>query len=199
MGWLARHPARKRTARPRARRGRLPGHPSGAVWGSVVVALALANVVAANPVDPPWIPGLYDDADPDQLVSQALSSESWLGPSIPAILCVLSTIVLAWSRRLEWRRAARNQQVARAPPGLPAASMGVFSADMRSAERAPLAHLIVRRSSSLRRFRRVWTAGIATVGVEESEKGAAGVDSSELAFRHDKKPSTNQCAEGLSV
>jgi hypothetical protein len=174
-GRLAHLPVRKRAVRRRARRGRLPCPPARAVWGSVVlVALVLAVpvIVAANPVDPTWLPGFYDDADPEQLVSQALSPESWLGATIPVVLCVLSTIALAWSRRLGWRRADRTEQVARAPPGLPAVSTRVVSADRRSVERAPLAHLIVRRSSSLLRLRRASTSGIDTAGIEEGEKGS---------------------------
>jgi hypothetical protein len=197
-GRLARLPVRKRAARRRARRGRLPCPPARAVWGSVaLVALTLAvpGIVAANPVDQIWIPGLYDDADPDQLVSQALSPESWLGAAIPVILCILATVALAWPKRPGWWRADRNEQVARAPPGV-RASTCVFSADLRSAERGPLAHLTVRRSSSLRRFRRASTSGIDTAGVGEGDRGSpASILRSSLSGT--PKPSTNQCVEGF--
>jgi hypothetical protein len=156
-----------------------------------MLALAVPVIVATNPVDPTWLPGLYDDADSDQLVSQALSPESWLGAAIPIILCVLSTIALAWSRRLGWRRADRTEQVARAPPGLAAASTRVVSADLRSAERAPLAHLTVRLSSSLRRLRRASTSGIDTACIEEGENGApASILRSSLSGT--TRPSRNQ-------
>jgi hypothetical protein len=138
-----------------------------------MLALAVPVIVATNPVDPTWLPGLYDDADSDQLVSQALSPESWLGAAIPIILCVLSTIAVAWSRRLGWRRADRTEQVARAPPDPPAASTRVLSADLRSAGRAPPTHLLLRRSPSLRRLHL-----------------------SDLAIWHDKALA-NQCAEGF--
>jgi hypothetical protein len=181
-------PVRKRAVRRRARHGRVPCPPARAVWSSVaLVALALAIpvIVATNPVDPTLLPGLYDDADPDQLVSHALSPESWLDAAIPVILCVLSTIAFAWSRRLEWRHPDRRDQVARAPPGLPALSARVFSVDLRSAGRALLAHLTIRRSSSLRRFRHTSTSGIDTTGIEEGEKGSPASNSSELAISHD--------------
>jgi len=181
-------PVRKRAVRRRARHGRVPCPPARAVWSSVaLVALALAIpvIVATNPVDPTLLPGLYDDADPDQLVSHALSPESWLDAAIPVILCVLSTIAFAWSRRLEWRHPDRRDQVARAPPGLPALSARVFSVDLRSAGRALLAHLTIRRSSSLRRFRHTSTSGIDTTGIEEGAKGSPASNSSELAISHD--------------
>lgn len=117
--WLARLPVSKRAARRQARCGRLACRPAGAVWGWVVLlvlALAVPVIVATNPVDSTWLGGLYDDADSDQLISHALSPESWLDAAMPVVLCVLSTIALAWSRRLGWRRTGRAEQVARAPP-----------------------------------------------------------------------------------
>jgi hypothetical protein len=44
------------------------------------LVLAIPVIVAANPVDPTWILGLYDDADSDQLITQphgAIPRHGW--------------------------------------------------------------------------------------------------------------------------
>jgi hypothetical protein len=122
-------------------RGRSACRPAAVTWGTlllVILALAVPVIVAANPVDPTWVPGVYDDADPDQLVSQALSPESWLSAALPVILCLLTTIAPVWLSRQGRSGADRSEQVARAPPGLAGTSTTrIFSIDPRCTERPP--------------------------------------------------------------
>jgi len=196
--------------RPRARRsgptsrrgrGRSRCRPVNTTCGArllVILVLAIPVMVAANPIDPTWLAGFYDDADPDQLVSQALSPESWLSAALPVILCLLTTIAPVWLSRRGRRGADRSEQVARAPPGLAGTSTTrMFSIDPRYTERARLAHLTLRRSSSLRRFRRASTSGIDTAGVEEGEQGSPASSILPSSRSGTTKPSTNQCVEGF--
>jgi hypothetical protein len=115
----------------------------------VALVLAAPVMVAANPVDQIWIPGLYDDADTDQLVTQAMSPESWLGAAIPILPCVLSSTATAWSSRSECRVADRRAPGARAPPLLRATPVRLFPLDARHTQSARLALLTLRRSSFL--------------------------------------------------
>jgi|SRR6516164_7126400 len=54
---------------------------------SLTLVLGIPVLVAANPIDPFWQPGFYDDADPDQLVTHALSAESVDPPGHPMESC----------------------------------------------------------------------------------------------------------------
>jgi hypothetical protein len=118
----------------------------------VALVLAVPVVVVANPVDQIWIPGLYDDADTDQMVLQAMSPESLLGTAIPVVWCLLSSIAVVWSSRSRCMGAVKSGLVARAPPHLCGAPTRLFSLDARRAEGAGLAILTIQRTSFLPRF-----------------------------------------------
>jgi hypothetical protein len=80
-----------------------------------VITLAIPVVVAANPVDPSWIPGLYDDGDGDQLITHAMSPEALIGPTVVALVCILSGAMVV-HRRPSWHwRAVIGGASARAP------------------------------------------------------------------------------------
>jgi hypothetical protein len=60
----------------------------------VILALAIPVIVAANPSDPIWRPGLYDDADTDHLVRNVVSPESLIGVSVLGIVCLLTSLLV---------------------------------------------------------------------------------------------------------
>jgi hypothetical protein len=115
----ARLPTERKVLRKPVHGGRSASCHSRAAWGSVALAalaLAVPLIVAANPVDQTWIPGLYDEADTDQLVSHAISPESWLSVALPVVLCLFASIALARSSRRTYNGAHRSESVARPPP-----------------------------------------------------------------------------------
>jgi hypothetical protein len=118
---------RNGSASSRGRGRRLRRLADTAVGAVLLTALALAVpvMVAANPVDPTWLPGLYDDADTDQLVSKTLSPENWVGAALPTILCLLSGPILAWSSYSGYQDAGWSEAVARGPPRLASTSIWV--------------------------------------------------------------------------
>src|SRR5262249_46868883 len=81
-----------------ARRGRPPSRRFQSRTARVVLfltlVLAVPVILFANPIDPTWKPGWYDDADADQLVLQTLSPESMVG------LAVLVLFILSGRARL---------------------------------------------------------------------------------------------------
>ena len=48
----------------------------------LLLILAIPVIVTANPLDPNWQPGWYDDGDTDQLVTQTMSPESMVGLAV---------------------------------------------------------------------------------------------------------------------
>jgi len=53
-----------------------------------MLMLVIPLIAAVNSVDPTWILGLYDDADSDQLITQAMSPESMIGLAASLVLCL---------------------------------------------------------------------------------------------------------------
>jgi hypothetical protein len=146
-----------------ARRGRLSSCRPHAVWGSIALAaltLGVPVIAAVNPVDPSWIPGFYDDGDYDQLVSHAISPESWLGVVLEVVLCLLASIALARWSRPTYGGAHRREPVARAPPG----RSSVF--------RACHGHLIIRPALSFSRSHRPSVSGGDTAGPVDTEQSS---------------------------
>lgn len=55
----------------------------GVLVGSVLLVLtALPSLAYASPPDPSWIPGLYDDADYDDVVVLVTAGIAWVGPDL---------------------------------------------------------------------------------------------------------------------
>jgi hypothetical protein len=132
----------------RGRRARLSSRSWYDTWGSmllVALALGVPVIVAANPVDSTWLPGLYDDADTDQLVTQTMSPEAWIGLTVLVIVYCLSSRTIVGPNALWSRTAARGGLSARAPPRLPDTSARVFALDLRYAEHVRLAQLLIQR------------------------------------------------------
>jgi hypothetical protein len=77
----------RRSLGVRARRTRR--YPRYAARAILLLALVLAIpiIAAANPIDPTWQSGWYDDGDTDQLVTQTMSPESMIGLVVMAFVC----------------------------------------------------------------------------------------------------------------
>jgi hypothetical protein len=86
----------------------------------LVSALALlAPLALANPPDPNWIRGLYDDGDLDNVISIITLSDAWLEPS--PLDASSTPIVIALLNQTDERSApseALPVMQARAPPAL---------------------------------------------------------------------------------
>jgi hypothetical protein len=54
----------------------------------LAVGLALPVLAHASPPDPSWIPGVYDDADFDDVVTRVVSGTGSVGPGILDVLDV---------------------------------------------------------------------------------------------------------------
>ena len=63
--------------------------PHEGLGGCVLLSLFLTIpvIAAVNPIDPVWEPGLYDDADTDQLVTQTSSLEGMIGLALLVLAC----------------------------------------------------------------------------------------------------------------
>jgi hypothetical protein len=69
--------------------------PGGLVWVLVALIITLTGAAYANPPDPSWIPGLYDDDDFDNVVDFITSSAGVAVALVISDLCpVQSPIVL---------------------------------------------------------------------------------------------------------
>ena len=82
----------------RSRRGSI----SSPLWrGALVVSVllvltALPSLAYASPPDPSWIPGLYDDADYDDVVVLVTAGVAWVGPDlVPDLQPILSPVAPA--------------------------------------------------------------------------------------------------------
>ena len=54
----------------------------------LTLLLVIPLIAGMNSVDPTWIPGLYDDADGDLLITQAMSPESMIGLAALLVVCL---------------------------------------------------------------------------------------------------------------
>lgn len=145
-------------------RGRRAGGGRSRLLLAALVLVA-PIVVAANPADPSWIPGFYDDADSDQLTSQAMTPESLLGADLPILLCLVFTAAAVWPRRSVCRVAVRRVFGARGPPvpcGVPASA---FSA--RRLGHSP-ACLSIQHASCRSRGGRPLVRGSDTAALEDA-------------------------------
>ncbi|HXJ83682.1 MAG TPA: hypothetical protein VMS64_33965 [Candidatus Methylomirabilis sp.] len=52
----------------------------------MIFQVGLSALAVARPVDPSWIPGIYGDADYDDVVALATSGTGNGGPVVPALL-----------------------------------------------------------------------------------------------------------------
>jgi len=116
-----------------------------------IVTLAGPVLVAANPVDPTWQPGLYDDADTDQLVVQTLSPEGMIGVAALMLVCLL-----LYSTPIEpsvpcRQRVSGEEADARGPPGPSIKSTNQSMAPCFN--RARVALLVFHPSPPLQAFR----------------------------------------------
>ena len=59
------------------------------IW-LVSLILAIPVITTANPTDPSWRPGLYDEADSDQLITQILSADAMIGLTMLMLACLVS-------------------------------------------------------------------------------------------------------------
>jgi hypothetical protein len=84
----------------------------------LLAPVALADLALASPPDPTWIPGLYDDADGDDVVSLVASGTGQTPPAAPTILPFVARPIARLTPTPErlprglWASAARP----RAPP-----------------------------------------------------------------------------------
>jgi hypothetical protein len=83
----------------------------------MILVLAVPIHVAANPIDPTWQPGLYDDADADQLVTRTLSPEGIIGLGVLVLACPVSRACPVDEIVNEYEIRSRQEPVPRAPPG----------------------------------------------------------------------------------
>jgi hypothetical protein len=92
--------------------------PAWSALVPVLLLLALPLLAWANPCDPAWIPGVYDDADYDELVSAASSPDGTL--NAPVLLVAPFLPVLDEPPRLDSHGALALASVSarpvRAPP-----------------------------------------------------------------------------------
>jgi hypothetical protein len=84
----------------------------------LAVGLALPVLAHASPPDPSWIPGVYDDADFDDVVTRIVSGTGSVGPGILDVLDVTlppaERLALALEVASEAPRLTANP--GRAPP-----------------------------------------------------------------------------------
>ena len=84
----------------------------------LLAPIALPGLAHASPPDPTWIPGIYDDADGDDIVSLIASGTGHLPPAAPTDLPFIARLVARLTPTLErmplglWASAASP----RAPP-----------------------------------------------------------------------------------
>ncbi len=84
----------------------------------LLAPVALPGLAHASPPDPTWIPGIYDDADGDDIVSLITSGTGHLPPAAPTDLPFIARLVARLTPTLErmplglWASAASP----RAPP-----------------------------------------------------------------------------------
>jgi hypothetical protein len=78
----------------------------------------LRSLAYASPPDPWWVPGLYDDADFDDVVALVTSAAAVVGPAAPVAPRLIPPVimhgVLRDDARLPWFSTATLH--ARAPP-----------------------------------------------------------------------------------
>ncbi len=137
-------PGPRRSAR--CPRRSFPRHRPGAVRAIVFLALILAIpvIVAANPVDPDWLSGWYDEADTDQLVTQTMSPESLIGVAVLLLVCFSAGARLMNGVAREYKVSASREPVSRGPPlsvSMPGSGGSLISSCLQS---ALLNQLIVR-------------------------------------------------------
>jgi hypothetical protein len=94
--------------------------------GSLVRWLMVAPVIAgpavlpvlayASPPDPAWVPGIYDDADYDDVVGLVVSATGDIGPALPASLVPPLIGSVSLSAESATRIRDLSQQHSRAPP-----------------------------------------------------------------------------------
>ena len=82
----------------------------------MTLVLTIPVIGAANPVDPIWLPGLYDDADTDHLVAQTMSPEAVIGLAVLVMACRRSSSTLAGPRAHGRGTVAGGELAARGPP-----------------------------------------------------------------------------------
>ena len=153
----------------------------------VAFVLAIPVIVAANPVDRTWLPGFYDDADTDQLVTQTMSPEALIGLTALVIVRFFSSGTIAGLNTPWHRTAARGGLGARAPPSVAAMSMRGSFFGLHRLQCVRLAHLRVRKSPSWPRDSRPSASG-GDESVADEGSGALHLASlRRLSFmRHEK-------------
>jgi hypothetical protein len=80
--------------------------------------VALPTLAYASPPDPTWIPGIYDDADHDDVVTLATSATGDVAPALPSDVGASPPLVGRVPRFVqpEPRRPAPSAVHSRAPP-----------------------------------------------------------------------------------
>jgi hypothetical protein len=87
------------------------------VLGFLVALVPLAN---ASPPDPTWIPGIYDDADFDDVILIIVSAVGAASPSSPVIVVSEASLHRIPQPRPSIRERRPRLTVDRSPPFLPA-------------------------------------------------------------------------------
>lgn len=95
-----------------------PVSARGVVWVLLLALISLTPMAFASPPDPTWLPGLYDDADYDDVVllitsGGGLADVRLLDDTRPA-LNVVASLVPTYEQRAPVRLPARRST--RAPP-----------------------------------------------------------------------------------
>jgi hypothetical protein len=84
---------------------------------SVLVSLGLVVAANADPPDPTWIPGCWDDGDEDDAIVEILTIPGWVVPSDPVLVTVLVTYpFVPAGKRSEIITVAGAPVASRAPP-----------------------------------------------------------------------------------
>jgi hypothetical protein len=82
-----------------------------------LLVLAIPVIMAANPIDPGWQAGWYDDGDTDQLVTQTLSPESMIGLAVLSFISLSVYLLLITGREPRQIDGQGIDPVPRGPPG----------------------------------------------------------------------------------
>jgi hypothetical protein len=122
----------------------------------LILVLVVPIHVAANPIDSARQPGLYDDADTDQLVTQTLSPDAMIGLAVLVLVCLVSRTSPVDEAESEHDVRSRREPVPRAPPG-PIAGIESWSSKAYSVT-SPFCRLPIVSAGNV--FRRSWSMAL---------------------------------------
>lgn len=84
---------------------------------SLMLYLIIPIIAAANPIDPIWVSGCWDEADADQVLSQTMSPEGLVGSATPGGVDHLGHTPIVERSMSRHTREMHHFVDARGPPG----------------------------------------------------------------------------------